>query len=228
MAANSKIIELFGLPACGKTTLSRYLVENIDSSLKSTIFNEAIHGLRKRPWRLVRSVSVCNVYRALRLTFLASFNNKRQDAEWLVHGTTYRFLMKFTDYDQVFVDHGDIQSFVSMERGRDLHLDKNFSKACSNYLDTSPVFAYFYCKVDPHVALERMRQRGRVIGRIDTLEKDLQLKALEAESHRFDFFANMLKEKGIRFMELDMSKDVKRIAVDLIRLLSDNPNNTLL
>lgn len=224
MAANTKIIEFFGLPACGKTTLSRYLVENADPILKVITYGAAIQGLRNKPWRLIKSFSARNVYRALWLTFLASFKDNRQNAEWLVHGATYRFLIKFTDFDVVYVDHGDIQSFVSMERGRDLHLDKNFSKACSTYLDTTPVYAFFYCKVNPQIALGRMRQRGRDIGRIDTLSEDVQLKELESESQRFDFFARMLREKKKRFMELDMNKDVKNIAEDFMSLLSNNQN----
>ena len=130
------------------------------------------------------------------------------------------YIRKYTDFDIVISDHGDIQSFVSLERGDDLHENQRFKAACLHYLDDSLSNIYVYCKIDAETALWRMNDRGRDKGRIDRItDQNLKLQELEKESKRFDFWTKILKERKASPVELDMRDSIPSIADRLFSLL---------
>lgn len=216
MAAYTKIIDFFGLPACGKSTLMKYVCSHYHGNLKITTKNDLVKEARKHPFGLLTSLSVERFVAGIRLRLVAPCDNKRNEIGvigWPSHARYYGYAIKHTDYDVVLCDHGDIQDFVSLERGDDLHNNEKFTNACSRYIDKSLATAYVYCKIDAKIALERMQNRGRKTGRLDVIrEKELQLQELENEKLRFDFFADMLRKKEKRFFELDMSSPTETIA----------------
>lgn len=110
-------------------------------------------------------------------------------------GVFKNYVRKYTEYDIVLIDHGDIQSFVSLERGDNLHENQKFKEACLHYLDVSLSTAYVYCHIDTETALRRMNNRSRDRGRIDSIsDPNLQLQELRKERVRFDFWTTILKE----------------------------------
>jgi thymidylate kinase len=130
------------------------------------------------------------------------------------------YVLKYTDYDIVVSDHGDIQSFVSLERGDNLHESEKFKKACLCYLDISLSTIYVYCQIDTAVALQRMNGRGRDKGRIDLIQdQHIKLQELEAESKRFDFWTKILKERKTPIIELDMRDSTPTVADKLFSFL---------
>ena len=207
MAAHTIIIDLFGIPACGKTTLTEYLSNEGNGEIRIATLPESLRD-NKVGWKLLRSVSLKIIWKGLMLRFAAPFDKKRREVSlfnMLKYGFYYKYILKYSKYDIVLVDHGEIQSFVTLERGDDLHKDKRFVRACSRYIDSSLASIYVYCKLEAEEAFNRMHKRRRGNGRIDVIKDERQqLDELQKEKSRFDFSAELLKEKKRVFLELDM------------------------
>ena len=223
MAAYTKIIDLFGIPACGKTTLSNCLAERSNEALRISTLQGCILNDKKIVWRLLRSLSLNILWAGIRFRFSAPFDKKRRDVSlmsFLKHGLYYNYVRRFSDYDIVIVDHGDIQSIITLERGENLHNKPEFVKACSRYLNSSLADIYIYCSISAEEALSRMHNRQRDNGRIDVIgNKHQQLKELNDEISRFEFFAEFLKNQKKNIWELDMNNKSSVIADSLINRL---------
>lgn len=220
MAAHTKIIDLFGIPACGKSTLSNYICDHYGSELKICTMPQLVSEARKDGNRLRKAFSLGYFLAGIGLRMRAPLNKRPREIpimNWPSHARYYSYAKKYSDYDIVMVDHGDIQDFVSLERGVDLHSDKRFSKACSSYIDQSLSDVYVYCNIEPETALLRMLSRGRETGRIDSIDNNAErLQELENERKRFSFYAEMLRGKDKMFLELDMHSPTEQIAATLM------------
>ena len=224
MAAHTKIIDLFGLPACGKTTLCQYLHEQLRDRYKVATLNMLIEEARNNKIKLLFSFSL-KMFIASVKVHKATPSKKNSGSKvsrfyLLKHSLYYTYAMRFSKYDFIFADHGDIQSFVSMEGGVDFHENRFFCQACSKYIDVSPVAFYVYCDILPELSLKRMVKRNTYQGRIERIKDNgIRLKELELEKERFDFFSKLLKKKGSIFQKQDMSLTTEHIANEIYSLL---------
>ena len=220
MATHTKIIDLFGLPACGKTTLAQSFCDQYGKQYSMATMHDLVKKAKTERFHLLTADPLKNICTAMFLRFSVPFNKQRMDIPllgWPRHAKYYAYAKKYTSYDAVIVDHGDIQDFVSLERGEDMHLFPRFVNACSRYIDVSFTDIYVYCKVETKVAFDRMIRRIRITdrlvtthpGRIDVIaDEKKQLAELEAEKLRFDFYTEMLREKGCNVIEIDMCDSI--------------------
>lgn len=235
MEVHPQIIDLYGIPACGKTTLAEYMASHPTNGLRVATMQDCVCDAFNNKWKLVKSVSLKNFLASIRLKFSAPIDKKRRDVPFrsvLLMGVFKNYVRKYTDYDIVVTAHGDIQSFVSLERGDNLHESQEFKEACLHYLDTSLSTAYVFCQIDAETALGRMNNRGRNEGRIDIIsDQNLKLQELEKESNRFDFWTTILKEREASLIELDMRGTIPSIADTLLSHIinqqstKENPND---
>lgn len=225
MAVHTQIIDLYGIPACGKTTLARYMASNPVNGLKVATMQDCVRSAFKNKWQLVKSVSLKNFVASIRLKLSAPVDKKRRDISFkkiLLLGAFKNYVRKYTDYDIVVVDSGDIQRIVSLERGDNLHESVRFLKACLHYLKISLSTTYIYCKIDAQDALKRMNGRGRENGRIDLIaDQHIKRQELEKESKCFDFWTTILRERNASLIELDMRDSTYAIADKLFIYISD-------
>jgi thymidylate kinase len=223
MAKHTQIIDLYGIPACGKTTLAKYMANHPKNGLKVATMRDCVHSAYNNKWKLVKSVSLKNFGESIRLKLSAPLDKKRRVIPFkaiLLMGVFKNYVRKYTDYDIVVSAHGDIQSFVSLERGDNLHESPKFKEACLHYLNVSLSTVYVYCLIDARTALGRMNNRSRNIGRIDLIsDQDFKLQELERERERFDFWTTILKERNASLIELDMRDSVPSIADKLYAFL---------
>lgn len=225
MAAHTKIIDLLGLPSCGKTTLAKKFCEEYGVRVKAITLSQLVKVARNDRIRLLKAMPFKCFIEGVKLRWQAPFDKKHLEIHlfnWPSHARYYWYAKKYTDYDIVIADHGDIQDFVSLERGVDLHKKNSFSEGCSKYLDMSLADTYVYCSIAPEEALVRMKSRGREFGRIDVTSDEKKLQALKDEKKRFDFFVKMLKKKQKNFVELEMSNPTEhnvRILMKKIRII---------
>lgn len=223
MSEHTQIIDLYGIPACGKTTLARYMASHPADGLRVATMEDCSIAALNDKWHLFLSVSLKNVWASLRLRLSAPFDKKRSVIPFksiLLLNAYKNYIRKYTDFNIVVTDHGDIQSFVSLERGDNLHEKQTFKEACLHYLDNSLSTVYVYCQIDTVTALNRMNNRNRDKGRIDSLsDQNLQLQELERERERFDFWTTVLKERKAVLFELDMKEACSVIADKLFLLL---------
>lgn len=223
MSSHTQIIDLYGIPACGKTTLAEYMASHPTNGLRIATMQECMIAAMNDKWHLFLSVSLKNVWASIRLKLSAPLDKKRRVIRFkglLLLSAYKKYVRKYTDYDIVFFDHGDIQYFVSLERGDNLHESEKYRKACLRYLDASHTNAYVYCKIDAETALQRMNNRGREKGRMDTMsDQNLKLQELEKESERFDFWTTVLKERKASLIELETKDSIHSIADKLFSLI---------
>ena len=230
MATHTQIIDLYGIPACGKTTLAEHITTHA-SGLKVASMRDCKHTAFKNKWKLAKSISLKIFLASVRLKCSAPFDKKRRDIPFkkiLFTGTLKNYVRKYTDYDFVVTDSGDIQRIVSLERGDNLHKSERFRKACMQYLHASFSTIYVYCRIDATTALRRMNGRGRNNGRIDLIsDQHLKLQELEKESKCFDFWTTILREQNVSLIELDMDDSTSTIADKLFSYISNLqlPNN---
>ena len=225
MAVHTQIIDLYGIPACGKTTLAKYMASHPVDGLKVATMRDCIIAALNDKWHLFLSVTPNNLWASIRLKLSAPFDKKRSAIPFrrvLLMGAFKNYVRKYTDYDIVVTDHGDIQRFVSLERGDNLHKSEGFLKACLHYLKISLSTTYVYCKIDAQDALERMNGRGREKGRIDLItDQHLKLQELETESKCFDFWTTILRGRNASPIELDMRDFTSAIADKLFSYISN-------
>ncbi len=228
MATHTQIIDLYGIPACGKSTLAENLTKLSSEKMKMATMVECIHSARKNKLKFFRSFSSKNILASVRLKISVPIDSKRKAIPlWniLIMGVYKEYVRKYTNYDIVVTDHGDIQRFVSLERGDDLHESKKFLKACDRYLDVSLSTNYVYCRINAEEALRRMNGRGREKGRIDLIkDPKVKLQELEKETKCFDFWTSMLKEKGFSVIELNMEQSSPMIADKLLSFIQKESN----
>ena len=223
MAKHTQIIDLYGIPACGKTTLAKYMANHPKNGLKVATMRDCILSALNDKWHLFMSVSLKNIWASIRLKFSAPLDKKRSVIPFraiLLLNAYKNYIRKYTDYDIVVSAHGDIQSFVSLERGDNLHESPKFKEACLDYLNASLSTIYVYCQIDSDTALRRMNNRSRDRGRIDSIsDPNLQLQELRKERGRFDFWTTILKERNASLIELDMRDSVPQISDKLYSFL---------
>ena len=223
MSEHTQIIDLYGIPACGKTTLARYMANHPTEGLRVATMEDCMITALNDKWHLFLSVYVKNVWATIRLKFSAPLDKKRSVIPFraiLLLNTYKNYIRKYSDYDIVVTDHGDIQSFVSLERGDNLHENQKFKGACCHYLDASLSTAYVFCQIDAGTALRRMNGRDRNKGRIDSMSDEfIKLRELETESQRFDFWTTILKERNASPIELNMRDSIPSIADRLYSFL---------
>lgn len=225
MAAHTIIVDLFGLPACGKTSLAEFISEHYGGQIKIATIHQVVKEAKRNKLALLTANPIKHILAAMRLRLNVPFEKKRKDVAfwgWPSHDKYYSYAKKYSDYNLILVDHGDVQSIVTLERGEDLHKNGKFVKLCSNYLNTSSADVYAYCKVDITEAFKRMNIRNREKGRIDMLKDSAsQIKALEEEKTRFDFFAELLRKNGHDLIEIDMSDNTNKIAERFVLYLKN-------
>ena len=227
MASHTQIIDLYGIPACGKTTLAKYMASNPAYGLKVATMRDCITAALNDKWHLLLSVTPGNLWASIRLKFSAPLDKKRSAIPFrrvVLMGAFKNYVRKYTDYDIVVTDHGDIQRFVAMERGDNLHKSSRFMGACLHYLDVSLSTTYVYCQIDAQDALERMNGRGREKGRIDLItDQHIKFQELEKESKCFDFWTTVLKERESSYIELNMRDSTSATADKLFIYISNQP-----
>ena len=222
MAAYTKIIELFGLPGCGKSTTVQTLISNRNDFRIST-FKNVVGQSKKHPLKLIASISLKSLFVGLQVRFSVPFDKKRRDRslfKWLLFEIVFNYIKKYTEYDFVLVDPGVIQGLASWERGDDLHMRCRYRNACSNYLRYTAVTDFIYCDLPIEEALMRMHHRNRNNGRIDLInDEKTQLNELRKEKNRFDFYAGLLKEKKMSVFFMNMNQETSLIVNELQKII---------
>ena len=215
MAKYTKIIEFYGLPGCGKTTLCNILKESyIKKGYKVGVLTDA-----------TKQCSFFRIILVLRLSYLTKFfsvflNYIKNHIPFNYASAPYKRLMiyqcvkSFSDYDYVFIEHGVVQSMVSALYGFKSPIEILNNPIYKKYLSIIPVDKYVYCKITPEKAFERIRIRNRKSsGRFDQMEDDSLKELLLTQSFQFgdlDMLLNGLR-KDVHCInsgdQLDLSLD---------------------
>lgn len=221
MAAHTKIIDLFGLPACGKSTLIIYLKNLNENDLVIGSLRDVRNDAKSHLLRYITCISIKIWIATMRLWLSIPREKIRKEIsfkEWLLFGIDLVYARRHTNYDIVLNDPGVIQKLVSLEGGENLHELDSFRNAASNFIDVVELSRFIYCDIDAVISFKRMKNRNRSNGRIDIIsDGNKQLNELVEEKKRFVFLSNILYKKGLSPYKLCMDGETSEIAEELLK-----------
>lgn len=222
MAKHTQIIEFYGLPGCGKTTLCNILKESyINKGYKVGVLTDA-----------TKQCSFLRIILVLKLSYLTKFfsifrNYLKNHIPINYALSPYKRLMiyqcvkSFSDYDFVFIEHGVVQSMVSALYGFKSPVAISNNPTYKKYLSIIPVDKYIYCKITLEKAFERIRIRNRKSsGRFDQMEDDSLKELLLTQSSQFDEFNMILNElrKDVHCIDSANQLDISLNQIKKIKL----------
>lgn len=199
MAKHTQIIEFYGLPGCGKTTLCKKMLSSADyrgkrlaisrdisvSYARASIFQK----VRSIPWRMV-----VPLVRLFVKTPFVGFSNLNLYIIFLKKESLYDYVRKYSDIDYFFVDHGLVQSIISLMATSPTELNYAKSQDINLILTKSNVNKVVYCKVSPKTSFLRIRARGgKALGRLDKVENDdVLLQMIQKQAVMFDRMSSII------------------------------------
>lgn len=227
MATHTQIIDLFGIPACGKTTLASYMNKKQFNGLLYASAKEAHHEMKQTSiLKIAKCINCRSIISAIRFISYFPYTKNRRDLpilKWLRDSIFRSFYRKYSRYDVILIDHGAIQTFVSWERGEDYHNDSEFQQRALDYLNSIESTIFVFCDVSNFTSIERIRKRGRDHGRLDMIletKEDSIQSELDAERLRFQKIAELIKKNGHNMIILNTNGVIEDIANELAEKIS--------
>ena len=223
MAAHTQIIDLYGIPACGKSTLAAYMRSN-NGFKKIGTWADAKKEMRKSSmFKKLNCISFMAYWDGLRFAYFFPRANreKRSLCSWLNSPTIRSFIRKYSQYDIIVCEHGMAQSIISWEGGIDFHEYINFKQLVKNYIRHSSDSIFVRCNVSIGTAISRIKSRNRDSGRLDIQRSnDNEIENLFIqEKMRFDRLSDILNESDAVTFELDTEQNPKDSMEKLCQLI---------
>lgn len=212
MGTRPKIIEFYGLPGCGKTTLCNKLKEEYEKKgYKVCLLPEAAH--------LFSWMSLVHILSFRDSFFLLNFYRhfiKLNVYKKLVLSPIRRLLIyrcaKWKEgYDFLFIDHGAVQSIVRALYDVSNPIDFLKTPFVRDYYCMIPADIYVNCKISIDEAFSRVKNRNRTNSGTFDQYPDAQLKkVLEGHEVIFNNTESIIKELHKDLLEIDSSETIEK------------------
>lgn len=191
MATHTQIIEFFGLPGCGKTTLCDLLVAQREDDGGRTVRMSDIgaHYHAASLMTKVQSIPFCTWWLIARLLFTLPripLKKWRLYRSFFYISMMYNFCHRQRSADYMVVDHGLMQAVVSVMFGHASDLTPRGWQLLRRICTRLGVDKMVWCDLPVGVSMTRIRKRGRRgNGRLDEIESDEQLLAVLHQQAKF-------------------------------------------
>ena len=218
MARNIKIIEFYGLPGCGKTTLVNQLL-SFESYRIGTVQDVMAFYNRKSVIYKLSHLPIRKWW--ILLTFLWSLSGKRKNGKdyyiSLFYKTlAYSYSVNQSDFDLIVVDHGIIQQLGSILHNANYQISDKSLRKFLRFVNIFKETQKVYCYITSDLSLCRMKKRNRDGGRIDAVMYDTQI-ALQYLGNELVLFNNISKLLKYENPILDMTKPTKSLADEVMK-----------
>ena len=208
----TRIVEFCGLPGSGKSTFSHYLVNNVFIGRNVAEISD-VNKLRGF-WNVAKLFSIRSFLLFLKSIPIYSFVHIGKIQYLLspyMKALTYGCIKAYSNYDYVFVHHGILQSYVSAFYGDEDNIE-NYKKEIIAYLKTVKVDMVVYIHTSFETAYERIKKRNQKDhGRLDALDKEAKLLALQKQKEDFDNLIEMSDMSGINTISLNGENTIEDI-----------------
>lgn len=203
MATHTQIIEFFGLPACGKSTLCDDLIsEQGDDKLIFCRMNAISAEYRKT--NLLRRIFLFPYKSSFYLILLILKSGFKKDNLRIYKSffsilIIYAFTKHVKKYNYMLIDHGVIQSVISLFYGaRSGVFDSSFNIA-NCLVKAADVDILVYCDLPVQESISRIRKRNRLdSGRLDAIRDEEKLKMELITQHKqFVMFGRLSADRSI-------------------------------
>ena len=224
MESHTKIVELFGLPGCGKTTLTDFLIDQ-DQTIGITSYVRL-----QFLWQQYCSLPYAKKLSSL--PFVAWFycvlfiisvpriplKKWRLYRSFFYLSILYSAKRKLRTSEYILVDHGLVQSAQSVIYGHADTLSQRSWTLLLKILRSLKVDALVYCKIPIDMSLKRIRMRNRKNdGRLDMIEDDSQLRSILSMQELFfdNAFDTSQTLEDTHVLNIDTSGTIDNIAENL-------------
>lgn len=222
MESHTQIVELFGVPACGKSTIAEYIIQNIlldNVGGKVDMYKDfKIAGLLKK----ILSFSLSSFIAGERFLHLFTMNEQRRvlrKSIFLKAAWCRNYQRKYGSYNCIISDHGIIQDFVTWERGESFENNQVFENKILKYLQNERDVIFVFCNIDTNIAFERLSYRKRSKGRLDEMLNNDRVQLMhefKQEKNRFMDLYKILKSNNFKVAIIDTSYTVEQNVNNLI------------
>lgn len=222
MESHPKIIELCGIPGCGKSTLSRELADDKKMEIGSIGDLLAFYkkkniflNIRTFPYKaFIRLITAYFVFPKLKLK------------DWYLYVDFVKIIILYSvvrninEYKYIVVDGGIVQSFIGLFFQREECFSKKSMERILAFMNCFPAVHVCFCNIPVEETIKRIRMRNRKYGRLDVIADDKLLdKKLTKQSILFDKLYNeMLKSSNA--VSLSMMKSKESLVSDFQSILS--------
>lgn len=213
------IIEFFGLPGAGKTTVANALQRRLEGMGVSTVTHYYRNILHRKPQTLLMSPRYWKLIKTS-LSF-ANLLSKRSYIQrillMLKFVRMYRHFESDKPADCLLVDQGIIQGIVSIAHNEKLtRSDKLESLIGLMHMDAMPLI-FVNCNVSNKTANERILSRPSNGCRVENMTCEERKRTLLVQSNNFHLIREIINKKysSVRVVVVDSEEPVE-FAVDLI------------
>ena len=220
MERDSKIIEFYGLPGCGKTTLRSNLLLSLSKHAGSI---QDVMTLYKHESFFYRLFHLPIKQWCLLSIFLIMMPQKRKNTKSAYVALYYKVLAyaycaSKSPFDFIVVDHGIVQQLGSILHNMDYKLSDKSMKRVLLFLNSIKNSIFVYCQISSELSLSRIRARKRDGGRIDAVMNDTNqaLYYLEKERMLFNKISDSLYNDKVI---IDMSKSPEELTAEVVGIM---------
>lgn len=222
MESTCEIIELYGLPGCGKTTLCEAFKRKFSEGEVADI-NDIFQKIRtlSRSRRLLL-IPLSVVIPLLCLWFTCPILSYRQRGiyrAFLKRIAVISYIKKTNQYRYAILDHGIVQCAHSLYLGREQYFTKKAEKKFLSVLKCFSPIKYVYCSVPVDTAIERITIRKALNhGRLDSIDNLDTLKRILQEQEIF--FTNVFAALSCALEDANLRVEMRDNSVEVAMTLT--------
>lgn len=204
------IIELFGLPGCGKSTL----FEELKKKWRAEKVKEPVYG---REEVLKRNLAIRALDRALfdkcsrgeRKELIRTINeNARHDSPW-ERRYVHRLLeltegIRRMDHKDLILDEGLIQYITSLAYSSRLIPGEKLEDLIEMVFPKNEEYYIINCRIPVETSMERVRARNRKNDRYDVGDEEIRKKLMSVKKENIDILLNSRALKKKKILNLNM------------------------
>ena len=219
------IIEFNGLPGMGKTTvaqtLNRELSYNYDVKLKYRLYESKV----RRLFSYLVDGSAYLYALTYRYTKYSTKHYKRDNLKYIqvliAYYRMYRSFLKKHPNDILIVDQGMMQALVSIHYDN-MIISTQYAERIFRFLNKKNItVAFVNCENDRAIAVQRIKERNTVDGRLDVCSAEEREKVLDVQLYNFDVLRAACSKtmKECKNLNINMNNDPERNSLQLMEQL---------
>ena len=207
-----KIIELYGLPGAGKTTICNFFREQSGLQVGKVHLVMDLYKKEALSFKIIHFP----LFQCIKLTFFLLITKHKRGSFVAVYKLFYYLLIAYNycqyqkEYEYIVVDHGMVQQLGSMLHNSEYKITQKALDRYSKLLISIRNVYYVYCYISKETALNRMRVRGRNLGRIDAVMDNalMAYDLMEKETNLFEKLSSALENSAVGMVaDMESSKE---------------------